>query len=73
MARTDLVVFSEAYESKADGSHASMTQQCNGIIGVLEGRGRIFGEAVVHVFGEVHGAEDVAAVDRHDGGGTAEV
>lgn len=32
-----------------------------------------FGEALVHVFGEVHGAEDVAAVDRHDDGGVVEV
>lgn len=32
-----------------------------------------FGEALVHVFGEVLGAEDVAAVDRHDGGSFMEI
>ena len=36
-------------------------------------RSRFFGDALVHVFGEVHGAEDIVVVDRHDGGGVVEV
>ena len=32
-----------------------------------------FGQALVHVFGKILGAEDIAAVDRHDGGKVMEV
>ena len=36
-------------------------------------RGGSFGKALVHVFGEVVGTEDVTDVDRHDDGRVMEV
>ena len=67
------MIFSETHESKADGQHACVAQQCDCIERVLEVWGGFFGEALVHEFGEILGAEDVAAVDGHDGSWVVEV
>ena len=50
-----------------------MAQQCDCVVRILKVWGRFFGEALVHVLGEVLGAEDIAAVDRHDGGNFMEI
>lgn len=50
-----------------------MAEQCNSIVGILEVWGCFLAEALVHVFGEVLGAEGVAMVNRHGGGGIAKV
>jgi len=64
----------EAGETEADGDHAGVGEEGDGVVGVAEvlgGGGGGGGQGGGHVFGDVEEGEDVAAVDGfgHDGGG----
>lgn len=64
----------ETGEAEADGDHAGVGEEGEGVVGVAEvlvGGSGGGGEGGGHVFGEVEEGEDVAAVDGfvHDGGG----
>lgn len=60
----------EAGEAEADGDHAGVGEEGEGVVGVAEVLGGVGGEGGGHVFGDVEGGEDVAAVDGfgHNGG-----
>lgn len=63
----------EAGEAEADGDHAGVGEEGEGVVGVAEvlvGGGGGGGEGGGHGLGDIEGGVDVAAVDgfRHDGG-----
>jgi hypothetical protein len=67
------VVLSKAYKPEANSQHTSMAKECDSIVRVFELWGRLFWEALVHVLGEIDGAENVACIYRHLGGVFANV
>jgi len=64
---TDLVVFSEPDQAEADGGHACVAEEGDRVVGALELRSGVAGQAGGHACCEGDGAEWVAAVYRHCG------